>query len=151
MNKAGRSEDEEFVETYRANTDQLIGVIHHGDQEIEKHDDVDNREASKHNQTPEPSEFLDSCQLKVVQIYQTKGGPEQSLRCLPQTEEKYFNWLKSWERIENFNFRDLFTLDFRRLQSLKQIVWEFLLGEFSKSKAMIDFYDDFVILLIRHL
>ena len=126
-------------------------MIHHGDEEIEKDVDVDNREASKHDQTPESRELLDACQLKVVQIYQTKGGPEQSLRCLPQTEEKYFNWLKSWERIENFNFRDLFTLDFRRLQSLKQIVWEFLLGEFSKSKAMIDFYDDFVILLIRHL
>ena len=96
-------------------------MIHHGDQEIEKHDDVDQWEAAEHDETPEPSEFLDSCQLKVVQIYQTKGGPEQSLRCLPQTEEKYFNWLKSWERIENFNFRDLFTLDFRRLQSLKQI------------------------------
>ena len=87
MNKAGRSEDEEFVETHRANTDQLIGVIHHGDQEIEKHDDVDNREASKHDQSPEPGELLDACQLKVVQIYQTKGGPEQSLRCLPQTEK----------------------------------------------------------------
>ena len=65
--------------SHRANTDQLIGVIHHGDEEIEKDDDVDNREASKHDQTPEPRELLDACQLKVVQIYQTKSSPKQSL------------------------------------------------------------------------
>ena len=63
----------------------MIGVIHHGDQEIEKHDDVDDGEAAEHDETPEPSEFLDSCQLKVVQIYQTKSRPKQSLRRLPQT------------------------------------------------------------------
>ena len=71
--------------SYRADTDQLIGVVHHGNQEIEKDDDVDNREASKHDQSPEPGELLDSCQLEVVQIYQAKSGPEQCLRCLPQT------------------------------------------------------------------
>ena len=63
----------------------MIGVIHHGDQEIEEDDDVDQREASEHDETPEPGELLDSTQLKVVQIYQTKSRPKQSLRCLPQT------------------------------------------------------------------
>ena len=44
-------------------------MIHHGDQEIEKHDDVNNGEASKHYQAPEPRELLDSRKLKVVKIY----------------------------------------------------------------------------------
>ena len=60
-------------------------MIHHGDQEIEKDDDVDQREAAEHDETPEPGELFDPCQLKVVQIYQTKSSPKQSLRCLPQT------------------------------------------------------------------
>ena len=59
-------------------------MIHHSNQEIEKHDDVDDGEAAEHDETPEPGELLDPCQLKVVQIYQTKSSPEQSLRCLPQ-------------------------------------------------------------------
>ena len=85
--KKNWSKKNKSFESHRTDTDQLIGVIHHGDQEIEKDDDVDDREASKHDQTPEPGELLDPCQLKVVQIYQTKGGPEQSLCCLPQTEK----------------------------------------------------------------
>ena len=60
-------------------------MVHHGDQEIEKDDDVDQREAAEHDETPEPGELLDPCQLKVVQIYETKSCPKQSLRCLPQT------------------------------------------------------------------
>ena len=65
----------------------MIGVVHHGDQEIEKDDDVDQREAAEHDETPEPGELLDSTELKVVQIYETKSCPKQSLRCLPQTEK----------------------------------------------------------------
>ena len=60
-------------------------MIHHGDQEIQQDDDVDDREAPEHDETPEPRELFDSCQLKIVQVYQTKSGPKQSLRCLPQT------------------------------------------------------------------
>ena len=73
--------------SHRANTDQLIGVIHHSDQEIEKDDDIDQREAAEHDETPEPGELLDSTELKVVQVYETKSCPKQSLRCLPQTEK----------------------------------------------------------------
>ena len=51
-------------------------MIHHRDQEIEKHDDVDDREAPEHDEAPEPGELLDPRQLKVVQVYQTKRGPE---------------------------------------------------------------------------
>ena len=63
-------------------------MIHHGDEEIEQHDDVDDGEAAEHDQTPEPRELLDPCQLKVVQVYQTKGSPKQSLGCLPQTKDE---------------------------------------------------------------
>ena len=73
--------------SYRTNTDELIGMIHHGDEEIKKHDDVDDREASEHDETPESREFFDSCQLEVVQVYQTESRPKQCLWCLPQTEK----------------------------------------------------------------
>ena len=63
-------------------------MVHHGDQEIEKHDDVDDREAAEHDETPEPGELFDSRQLKVIQVYQTKSCPEQGLSCLPQTRCK---------------------------------------------------------------
>ena len=44
-------------------------MIHHCDQEIEKHDDVDDGEAAEHDQTPEPGELLDPRKFKVVQVY----------------------------------------------------------------------------------
>ena len=44
-------------------------MIHHSDQEIEKHDDVDDGEASEHDQAPEPGELLDPRKFKVVQVY----------------------------------------------------------------------------------
>ena len=65
----------------------MIGVVHHGNQEIEKDDDVDQREAAEHDESPEPGELLDPTELEVVQIYQTKSCPEQCLCCLPQTEK----------------------------------------------------------------
>ena len=60
-------------------------MIHHGDEEIKKHDDVDDGEAAEHDETPESREFLDPCQLEVVQVYQTESRPKQCLSCLPQT------------------------------------------------------------------
>ena len=79
--------------SYRADTDQLVRVVHHGDEKVEQDDDVDDREAPEHNETPKPRELFDSCQLKVVQVYQAESRPEQGLRCLPQTEEKE-NWFE---------------------------------------------------------
>ena len=64
-------------------------MVHHGDKKVEQDDDVDDREAAEHNQTPKPRELLDSCQLKVVQVYQTESRPEEGLRCLPQTESLF--------------------------------------------------------------
>ena len=65
-------------------------MIHHRDQEIEKHDDVDDGEAPEHDEAPEPGELLDTRQLKVVQVYQTKWRPEKRLCRLPQaTQHKH--------------------------------------------------------------
>ena len=59
----------EFASTHRADRDELVRMIHHRDQEIEKHDDVDDGEAPEHDQAPEPGELLDPRKFKVVQVY----------------------------------------------------------------------------------
>ena len=70
--------------THRADGDELVGVVHHGNEEVEKHDNVDDGEGAKHDEAPEPRELLDPGQLKVVEIYQAEGRPEQSLTGFPQ-------------------------------------------------------------------
>ena len=60
-------------------------MIHHGNEKIEENNDVDDGEATKHDETPEPGELLDSSKFKVIQVYQTKSCPKQGLSCLPQT------------------------------------------------------------------
>lgn len=62
--------------TYRTYRDQLIRVIHHGDEQVEQDDNVDDRVAAEHEQTPESCETLDAGQLKVVQIDETESSPE---------------------------------------------------------------------------
>ena len=54
-------------------------MVHHGDEKVEEDDDVDEREAAEHDEAPESGEFLDSCQLKVIEINQPECSPEQSL------------------------------------------------------------------------
>ena len=66
-------------------------MVHHGDEEVEQDDDVDDGEGAEHDQAPEPRELLDPRQLKVVEVYQAKSGPEQSLTCLPQAEIQNLN------------------------------------------------------------
>ena len=61
-------------------------MIHHGNQQVEQHDDVDQWEAPEHDEAPEPGELLDPCELKVVQIYEAECRPEQGLRCFPEAE-----------------------------------------------------------------
>ena len=41
-------------DTDRADRDELIGMIHHGNEEIEKNYDVDDGETAKHDKTPKP-------------------------------------------------------------------------------------------------
>ena len=75
-----------LVDTYRTYGDELITMIHHGNQQVEQHNDVDQREASEHDEAPEPGELLDPGQLEVVQVYQAERRPEQGLRGLPEAE-----------------------------------------------------------------
>ena len=85
-------------------------MIHHRDQEIEEHDDVDDREAAEHDETPEPGKLFDSCQLKVVQVYQTKRGPEQGLSCLPQTKKRNIGMLSEWKFKASLNLKSVLNL-----------------------------------------
>ena len=61
-------------------------MIHHRDEQIEQHNDVDDGEAPKHDEAPEPGELLDPCELEVVQVYEAECRPEQGLRCFPEAE-----------------------------------------------------------------
>ena len=85
-------------------------MIHHRDQEIKEHDDVYNREAAEHYQPPEPGELLYSRQLKVVQVYQTKRGPEQGLSCLPQTKKRNIGMLSEWKFKASLNLKSVLNL-----------------------------------------
>ena len=62
-------------------------MVHHGDEEVEQDDDVDDGEGAEHDEAPEPRELLDARQLKVVEVDEAKGGPEEGLSCLPQAGE----------------------------------------------------------------
>ena len=72
-------------------------MIHHGNQQVEQHDDVDQWEAPEHYEAPEPGELLDPRQLEVVQVYQTERRPEQGLCGLPEAEmrQEWVNY-KLW-------------------------------------------------------
>ena len=61
-------------------------MIHHRDEQIEQHNDVDDGEASKHDEAPEPGELLDPRELEVVQVYQAERRPEKGLCGLPEAE-----------------------------------------------------------------
>ena len=65
--------------TYRTHRDELIGMIHHSDKQIEQNDNVDDGERSEHEESGESSELLDPGQFKVVQVYEAENGPEESL------------------------------------------------------------------------
>ena len=61
-------------------------MIHHRNEEIEKDDDIDYGEGTKHDEAPKSCEFFDSRKFEVVKIDQAKSCPKQSLRSFPQTE-----------------------------------------------------------------
>lgn len=60
-------------------------MIHHGDQEIQKDDNVDDRVSTEHQHTPEPGEHLDAVQLEALEIHQAEHRPEERLYGLEQT------------------------------------------------------------------
>ena len=66
----------EKLTTHRANWDELVGVVHHGDEEVEQDDDVDDGEGAEHDEAPEPRELLDPGELEVVQVDETESCPE---------------------------------------------------------------------------
>ena len=108
------------MKTHRADWDELVGVVHHGDEEVEQDDDVDDGEGAEHDQAPEPRELLDPRQLKVVEVDEAKGRPKQGLAGFPKAENgRIWNWIFA----------------------------EILLGKFSVGKAVIDLNDDLVIFL----
>ena len=61
-------------------------MVHHRDEQVEQHDDVDDGEAPKHDEAPEPGELLDPRELEVVQVYQAERRPEKGLCGLPEAE-----------------------------------------------------------------
>ncbi len=69
---------------YRGHRDELVGVVHHGDEQVEEDDYVDDGEGAEHEEAEVAGELLDAGQLKVVQVYQAEAGPEQRLRRLPK-------------------------------------------------------------------
>ena len=54
------------IKSHRADRDELIGMVHHGNEKVEQDNDVDHRKTSKHDKSPESREFFDSIQLKVI-------------------------------------------------------------------------------------
>lgn len=59
-------------------------MVHHGDEQVEQHDDVDDCVGAEHEHAPEPREDLDPLQLERVQVHQSERRPEQRLHRLEQ-------------------------------------------------------------------
>ena len=72
-------------------------MIHHGNEQVQEDDDVDDWKAAEHDEAPEPRELLDPGELEVVQVYQAKRRPEQRLRGLPEAIMRKVSYL----RVEN--------------------------------------------------
>lgn len=54
-------------------------MIHHGNEQIEQDNYIDQWECSKHKESEKPCEFFDACQLEIVQVNQTENGPYEGL------------------------------------------------------------------------
>ena len=54
-----------------------IRTGHHSDEEVEKDNDVDETVRAEHEESPKPRERLDAGELKVEEVHQSKGCPEQ--------------------------------------------------------------------------
>ena len=62
----------------------VVGVGHHGDEQVEEHNDVDDGVRTKHKHCPETREGTQAHQLEGVQFNQTKRSPKQGLGGLEQ-------------------------------------------------------------------
>ena len=54
--------------THRTHGDELVAVVHHRDQQVQQDDDVDQREAPEHDQTPEPGQEGDPKCAQIKKI-----------------------------------------------------------------------------------
>ena len=67
--------------------DDLEAVAHHGDEHVQQDNDVAHGVGPEHEQGPEPGELLDARQLKVGEVDEAEGRPEQGLRRLEEVGE----------------------------------------------------------------
>lgn len=51
-------------------------MIHHGDEQVQQHHDIDDRICAEHEHAPESGEYFDAVQLKAVQIHQSEYRPK---------------------------------------------------------------------------
>ena len=91
--------------THRTHGDELVAVVHHRDQEVEQHDDVDQREASKHDQPPEPK----YCSMIMIfmMTYDLNQSKQEFEECGLITHLKSNNAHKGREK--SFNISNIIT------------------------------------------
>ena len=85
-------------------------MIHHGNEQIQEDNDVDDWKAAEHDEAPESGELLNPGELEVVQVNQAERSPEKGLRGLPEAVMRrvsYFRVVNTSRRVNtNFaNFR----------------------------------------------
>ena len=55
-----------FIKTYWAYWDELVRMIHHGNEQIEQNYDVDYRKRTKHQKAEKSCKLFQPCQFKIV-------------------------------------------------------------------------------------
>lgn len=75
------------TQSYR---NQLVRVIHHRNQQVQQHHDVDHRVRAEHQHAPEARENFDPVQLEVLQVDQSEHGPEQGLDRFEEAEIRVY-------------------------------------------------------------
>lgn len=71
-----------------AHSDQLVGVVHHGNQHVEQNHQRDDVVRPKHRGANELGELVTGLHVGDVQVQQAKDRPEQRLQRLKQPEER---------------------------------------------------------------
>lgn len=51
-------------------------MIHHGDQQVQQDDDVDDGIGAEHEHAPKTGEYLDAIQIEAVQVDESEYCPE---------------------------------------------------------------------------
>lgn len=58
-------------------------MIHHCDEQVQQHHDVNHRVTAEHQHAPETRENLYAVEFEAVEVDEAKYCPEESLSCLP--------------------------------------------------------------------